>query len=130
MYYLRRFLALQIDCIIAGLLFSPIFIVLTFTNPNFFGLIKNEMVINFTFATIIIVYYVAFDLIFGKSIGKKIFKIKVVKKDGSPLTKFQLFSRNFLRFIDLTLFITLFIVFLKRKQSIPDIIVKTIVIEE
>ncbi|MDR1180333.1 MAG: RDD family protein [Spirochaetales bacterium] len=53
-------------------------------------------------------YHVFFELCFrGQSIGKRILGIRVVRRDGSPLTPGASFMRNLLRFADVFLFLNL-----------------------
>jgi uncharacterized RDD family membrane protein YckC len=131
MYYLKRFLALQVDCIIVGFIFAPVFLIFSSITPILFNYMNNQLFIYLTLALIIIVYFLVSDIVFGRSIGKKIFRMKVVHFKRIPMSNAQIILRDMLRIIDLMLLFTMLILFFnKGRQTLPDIFVKTYVIEE
>lgn len=78
-------------------------------------------------------YSVLCHIIFdGKTIGKMIMKIKVVRLDGSPTQWYNLFVRWMLRLIDIWMFFaaigTLSILFSDKKQRVGDSAAGTVVI--
>ena len=78
----------------------------------------------------IVVYFVVFELLFGHTIGKRIFNFKVITTNGGSPTVYQILIRNFLRVIDHIFLIGGVIVVLsKRKQRLGDLLSKTMVKE-
>lgn len=78
-------------------------------------------------------YSLFMHLVFnGRTVGKFIMKIKVVKEDGSPARLSDFLVRWVLRLIDIVLFFgtvgVVAILFSERKQRLGDIAAKTIVI--
>lgn len=129
MYYLKRYLAFQIDVVLSGFLFAPLLVLLTFTNPEFFFIMKSQIFITLTYAIIIISYFIIMDLIAGRSIGKILFKLKIVSINKEKLPKYRILLRDLTRIIDLLFLIPMFFMLLnKNKQSLPDKIMKTLVI--
>lgn len=129
MYYLKRYLAFQIDVVLSGFLFAPLLILLTFTNPEFFFIMKSQIFITLTYAIIIISYFIIMDLIAGRSIGKILFKLKIVCLNNKELPKYRILLRDLTRIVDLLFLVPMFLMlFNKNKQSLPDKIMKTLVI--
>lgn len=69
--------------------------------------------------------------LFGKTIGKRIFRLKVVSENYQDINIGHAFVRFFLGFVDYMLLIGLIIASNnKKKQRIGDLVAKTIVIKE
>jgi len=80
-----------------------------------------------------LLYSVLCHIIFdGKTVGKMIMKIKVVRLDGSPTQWYNLFVRWMMRLIDIWMFFasigTLSILFSEKKQRVGDSAAGTVVI--
>ncbi len=77
-------------------------------------------------------YFVYFEGTTGQTIGKKIVNIKVVRKDGKPMTYMDALIRTILRIIDgMAFYIVglIVIVVSKEKQRIGDMAAKTLVVK-
>jgi uncharacterized RDD family membrane protein YckC len=77
-------------------------------------------------------YFVLMTKIFGQTIGKMVFGLKVVTLDGKPLSWSTILFREWIgRFISVTIIIGYIIVaFLPKKQGIHDLFVDTTVIHK
>ena len=77
-------------------------------------------------------YFVYFEGTTGQTIGKRIVNIKVVRKDGKPMTYMDALIRTVLRIIDgLVFYLVGLIVILasKERQRVGDMAAKTIVVK-
>lgn len=81
----------------------------------------------------IFLYFILTEAIYGKTIGKKLFKIKVMMVDGRRCTPLAALLRNLGRLLDLILgsYILgiILIIFTSKKQRIGDLIAKTVVVK-
>lgn len=76
-------------------------------------------------------YFTIQEVIWKKTIGKKIFKLRIVHSKEGQNTAFQLFLRNVFRVIDIiTIIGLLMILFDTKHRRLGDIISKTMVVEE
>jgi len=86
------------------------------------------------FCALWIIYFPVMEGITGRTLLKKLFKLKVVKKDFSKITIFQAFVRRIFDFVDiLPMFGILGIILAsstKNNQRIGDLLSGTIVIKE
>ena len=64
---------------------------------------------------------------FGRSIGKKVFKLKIITSSGKKPTFLQLILRNVISFV---WFVEAFIIFVLKKPRFGDAIAGTIVVSE
>jgi len=78
-------------------------------------------------------YFTLMESFLGATAGKMIFKVKVLKEDGSPCSFSAAAVRNLLRFIDALPFLYLIGVILmfrsEKKQRLGDRVAKTIVVK-
>lgn len=109
-YYVRRFFAFYIDCVIVAIITSVVYyslILLNITNEdNFF----HQTVIH---AFVFILYYVFIEFVYKRSIGKMIFKFKI--KGFNNLSKTNLLKRVVLRTIFKFIPFDIFSIFLNEK---------------
>ncbi len=69
------------------------------------------------------------EVIWGRSIGKMIFGLRVVKNDGTPLTPGRAILRNVMRVLDVSLLIPLvFVLISPLRQRIGDLAAGTLVV--
>ena len=76
-------------------------------------------------------YHTVLEIVFGASLGKMFFQLKIVSEDGSKPTPQQVVVKGGLRFADYFLTIPLGFVsclLSKKRQSIGDRFAKTIVV--
>lgn len=66
------------------------------------------------------------------TVGKKLMKIKVVKKDGTSLTGFEVFVRTVVKFVTGFIFIFLWLIclFTEQNQTLHDKIAHSLVVNE
>lgn len=127
-----RFWAYLLDLIVIGsierILIKPIF--------RFFdlSLYEQNMFAPIAVVTAIIFYgyFILMTKIFGQTLGKMVFGLKVVTLDGKPLSWSTILFREWIgRFISTTIIIGYIIVaFLPKKQGIHDLFVNTTVIHK
>jgi len=125
----KRILAVIIDHLIIN-------IVLLVAYLKFFADSIDQVTIDYNtyliFSGLTFFYFFIFESIFHKTIGKRIFNLKIVSAGGRPLDWTQTLIRNLLRPIDLTGFYLLgfiFIVLTSKSQRLGDLLAKTIVVE-
>ena len=86
------------------------------------------------FMIVILLYYIFTEAIWGKTLGKYFFGIKVVNSKSKKITFWESCSRNFLRIIDSLPFLYLVglvsVYSTKKNQRVGDIITNTYVILE
>ena len=109
-YYVRRFFAFYIDCVIVAIITSVVYyslILLNITNrDNFF----HQTVIH---AFVFTLYYVFIEFVYKRSIGKMIFKFKIKGLDN--LSKTNILKRVVLRTIFKFIPFDIFSIFLNEK---------------
>ena len=80
------------------------------------------------------IYFIALETIYGQTLGKMLFKIRVVGKNGKKAVFWQCLSRNLLRVVDvLPLFYLIgisSILLTKKKQRLGDFVAGTIVVDK
>lgn len=84
---------------------------------------------------IFFIYFVLMTKYFGQTLGKMIFGLKVMRKDGTPLTWNdvlfrEVIGRFFYRVFGIAKILYLIIAFDKQKRGIHDMIADTIVVHE
>ncbi len=71
------------------------------------------------------------EAIWGRSIGKMLFGLRVLNYDGTRVSVERILLRNFLRLVDLLFYAPLLLIFLTpMRQRIGDLAAKTIVVQE
>lgn len=77
-------------------------------------------------------YLVLCEMIFGRSIGKMLTGLRIVRFDGAPAGRWQLFVRNFFRLVDLWMagLTLLLVILLPLRQRLGDIAAGTLVIKD
>lgn len=94
--------------------------------------------ISVMFAILILIYYIVFPLLFnGQTIGKKVFKLQIVKENGEKIDYKTMFYREgigriFINFasLGLTAIVSIVIMALREdKKNLADILAKTKVID-
>ena len=144
---INRLAAYIVDFLITGILMLVIYFIFSFDLIYLFG----KGILNMDFNTAIHFYRVTFInvllicsyftlipyLLDGQTIGKKLFRIKVVMVDGSKITFASLFIREILGKLLLN-FINIFLanltsyvlmVYREDKRAIGDIFAKTMVVD-
>lgn len=135
-----RFVSFFIDCIIQFLTVGITAIALLVAGVDFSYIIYDlgPMEFGAFIVTLIIlfhlVYFIFFEMILkGQSPGKKIIRLRVIKKNGEPINIFDSFLRNFLRVIDLFpsyyLLGSIFIIMSQNYRRIGDFAANTIVVK-
>lgn len=129
---LRRYFAYNIDLV--GLV-TPFFCVLVAisayedNNPGFGGTLAVLTMLSFVVA--LCLYFILMEGLAGRTLGKKLLGIKVIRVDGSPMTMKASLVRNCLRIID-SLFYgavgALVVINSARNQRLGDMAAKTLVI--
>jgi uncharacterized RDD family membrane protein YckC len=129
----RRFAALLIDGLVmgvpTGLMFGVLFVAIAFNKSNFNPIWFQPVVL------LAIVLYVAYEALMlaarGQTLGKMAMKIKVVRADGTPLSRGQAWGRAFMRQIlasCLSLFNYLPAFFTKDRTCLHDLVANTRVV--
>jgi len=77
-----------------------------------------------------IFYFPLLEAHFGKTLGKHLMRIRVVREDGSPIGLGQAFVRRLSFYFDFLWVDALFVPFTDKKQRALDIIAKTVVAHE
>lgn len=120
-----RGLANLIDQLIIGMPFLLFISIL--------GLANNEENYLFIGGVIFLIYAGIAEAIWGQTLGKKIFGIKVMMIDGTRCTPFAALIRNLLRIVDALLggylLAIIFIAITHKKQRIGDLLAHTVVIK-
>lgn len=89
-----------------------------------FVLVATALVGIFTF------YFPLLEARFGKTFGKHLMKLRVIRENGAPIGLGQAFVRRLSLYFEMLLLDALFIPFTDKKQRALDIIAKTVVAEE
>lgn len=126
-----RFVAQLIDAFIAAIIAS--FIV---TAAGVEVTTSTELTLGYAPAIMIGIFFAYFTLMegfLGATVGKMIFKVKVLQEDGNPCGLGRAAVRNLLRFIDALplLYLIGFILITRseRKQRLGDKVAKTVVVK-
>lgn len=127
MIFRKRILAFIIDYIILAAAFSIICVILYIAEQV--PMLSGSRLFYALYGILLLcvmVLFIAKDCYKGKSIGKKVEKLKVISSEGKKTTIFQLFIRN------ITIFIwpVEFILLLLNKEKLGDRLANTIVIED
>lgn len=77
-----------------------------------------------------IFYFPLLEAHYGKTLGKHLMRIRVLREDGSPIGLGQAFVRRLSFFFDMLWVDALFIPFTEKKQRALDIVAKTVVASE
>ncbi|MEN8816782.1 MAG: RDD family protein [Nonlabens sp.] len=127
----KRMIAFLLDFVVLAIYI----IVMSLTVYKAIGLFDSNNVLGIKELSLlpIFCYSLTLHLIFnGRTVGKFIMGIKVVKEDGSPANLSDFLVRWILRLIDIVLFFgtvgVVTILFSEKKQRLGDIAAKTIVI--
>ena len=75
-------------------------------------------------------YFPLLEWRFGKTLGKHLLRIRVVRETGSPISLGQAFVRRLSYYFEMLVIDALFIPFTDKKQRALDIIAKTVVAKE
>ncbi|WP_342505442.1 RDD family protein [Sporosarcina sp. FSL K6-2383] len=126
-----RFWAYTIDLLvlyaISGILIKPIFRVvgIDINNPSFLLFSPYKV----TALLLLLLYFALMTKLFGQTVGKMIMGIKVVAKNGAPLTwGAVLFREVFGRFISKMLVVPyLLVLFMPKKEALHDVFADTVV---
>jgi len=129
----RRFAALLIDSLVLGLPTGIVFVLLAVvavSNKSDFNPIFFQPVV-----LLVVVVYVVYEALMlaarGQTLGKMAMKIRVVRPDGTPLSKGQAWGRAFMRQIlasCLSLFNYLPAFFTKDRTCLHDLVANTRVV--
>lgn len=79
---------------------------------------------------ILIFYFPILEARFGKTFGKHLLRIRVIRENGAPISLGQAFVRRLSLYFELLLPDALFVPFTDKRQRGLDIIAKTLVAEE
>jgi uncharacterized RDD family membrane protein YckC len=133
-----RVLACTVDSVIQGLLITAISVVVSLISAlegDVAHIPIRAAIIILSSLLITIGYFVLFEMLWdGRSPGKRMAGLRVIRTDGTPITAGDSLIRNILRIIDLLPFpytvgaISIF--FTKRCQRIGDLAAGTIVVKE
>ena len=129
-----RFWAFTIDLLvlyaISGILIKPIFRVvgIDISNPSFLLFSPYKV----TALLLLFLYFALMTKFMGQTVGKMIMGIRVVAKNGAPLTWGTiLFREVFGRFISKTLVVPyLLVLFMPKKEALHDVFADTVVEHE
>lgn len=138
-----RFGAALIDHIIQGFIVGIInYMLLQISMQDLWGFSYNIYDIESIFIAIAVIiifvviffYFVFFEIILnGQTIGKKIFKLKVLKETGEPISLTESVIRNFTRILHMIPFLYLidliFILLTKKYKRLGDYLANTIVVK-
>ncbi len=138
---LKRFVALIIDMLIIGGIFGiVIFVALGSLNMDYAieGLLMGTtetIIFSLSLIAFMLLYWTILEGSHGKTLGKSILNIKVVKEDGSKMDIKSALVRNLLRVIDQlpgNFYIIGLILILasEKEQRLGDLAAKTLVVSE
>lgn len=138
-----RFIAILIDTIIQILLIIPVIVLIVLmeflmpgkSNFNFLASWLTGLLFILLFILGFSGYHIFFELMWnGKTPGKRIASIKVIRDGGFPVEVTSSFIRNLIRIVDFVPFYyfagIISIVLCKNKKRLGDIVAGTIVIKE
>ena len=75
-------------------------------------------------------YFPLFEARFGRTPGKRLMKIRVIRENGAPISLGQAFVRRLSMYFEFLVIDALFVPFTKRKQRALDIAAQTVVAKE
>jgi len=132
-----RFLAFAIDlillCFLAGflLLATAAGFVASGETLSGSGIMELTFIFLFSFLCVMLFYFTYLTMDGAATVGKKIFKLKVVGKDGEDIGFLRAFVRSMAYPVSVILWmISLILVFLFRGKALHDMIAGTQVVEE
>lgn len=79
---------------------------------------------------LLVFYFPLLEARFGKTLGKHLLRLRVVRENGAPIGLGQAFVRRLSLYFDIWVVDALFVPFTKRRQRALDIVAKTIVARE
>ncbi|MDD5178523.1 MAG: RDD family protein [Candidatus Nanoarchaeia archaeon] len=127
----KRFFAFIIDIIIINLVIVYPFnslintkTILTDVTINF-----NTVLVLFVIALLTVIYFAVFEFYFEQTIGKLIFKIKVISRTGKP-SFMQIFNRNISKISFIVLILDCLYLFKKTGQRYLDKLTNTMVVNK
>lgn len=82
------------------------------------------------FAGLFIFYFPLLEERFGRTFGKHLMRIRVLRENGGPISMGQAFVRRLSLYFDLVPLDSLFVLFTDKRQRALDIVAKTIVARE
>jgi uncharacterized RDD family membrane protein YckC len=135
-----RFVAIAIDMLIQGAIFSVLLLVAL--GAGWIGSLGFRSVATWIFAALVIGtfvisygYFAAFEALWaGQTPGKRAVGIRVIALSGQPITTFDALVRNLLRIVDWLPFLyavgLLSIFFTSRHQRLGDLVAGTVVVHE
>ena len=127
----RRMLAIYIDSIISsflGLMISIIILVSTDLSISPLGFIPVDIFFLTTLFSIIS-YHSILEWKLGYTLGKKIFKLRVVQTNNTKISLSQSLLRNILRIIDHMFIGYILVAITKESKRLGDIVSKTKIIQ-
>lgn len=93
----------------------------------------NNNYLTFLYFLPLMFYSIVFELIWGKSLGKKILNLEIIHDSGAPLSFVHILLRWVLRIVDIWLFFgsvgTISIILSKRGQRLGDLAAGTLVVK-
>lgn len=131
---IKRLIAYIIDIAIISIVINALIYGLTYTKANIKNLpvtIKNSIdwIVIILSLVITFFYFPLYESTKGRTIGKKTMHLKLTDKEGKGITFQRAFIRQFLTVLDIIYFGFLLAFTNKKKQTLKDKIMKTIVID-
>ena len=133
----RRFLATMIDNMV---LLVPLAIVVALLMPNAKDIARNPFLFLFMILAVLVLFFIGGFLyhsllegLYGRTLGKRICRIRVLKADFSPCGLSAGFLRNLLRIVDAFFYYLVATVLLAgtvKWQRIGDVAAETVVVKE
>ena len=120
----KRGMALLVDIVICLIIVAIVIYMLKLDITKSIGIIN---IINLCF---IIIYFTIQESIYSLTIGKKIFKLKIINKDGKKINFKQALIRNLLRMIDHLLVGYILVLINDDNKRVGDIVANTRVVSE
>lgn len=99
------------------------------SGPSILGLFAIGLVV-LALAGLCIFYFPLLESHFGKTLGKHLLRLRVLRENGAPIGLGQAFVRRLSMFFDMLWVDALFIPFTDKKQRALDIVAKTVVARE
>jgi uncharacterized RDD family membrane protein YckC len=79
---------------------------------------------------IILLYFPILEARFGQTLGKKVFRLKVLREDGLPINYKEAFLRRISYYFEVLPVDALFIPFTPKRQRAFDIVARTVVVRQ